>query len=370
MKKKRIIKVTAFLLVFVILFAAVSRMFMTNSNNTRSIQGIYAEKENTLDVLMVGASSTKTNFASPLAYKNFGFTSYTLSYDGTAFEMLEPLLKEAMKTQSPKLVLIDLRAVLTPLTNQRARSVIDNMKWSDNKRETIEKYSSEDSKLSFYMTLDKYHTRWKDISSVLSYYYYMLTEPLRYDAFSQYSLKEIYIDKQHFLKGFFTSTLIGETEMCVTFDEVTEKDRISDSAEKAILDMMQYLKEENINGVFFLSPMCYSERFVYEQRLPQQLNYARDFVREHGFECIDLRNNKDAENMGFDHTTDFGDARHMNINGAVKFTNYFGKMISEKYNLPDHRGDETYDNEWNKAVNVMDNVLEYCKKKMKDKFIG
>lgn len=363
MSKKRVIKVTAFLAVFVLLFSLCSTAFVTNSNNTRSIQGIYAEEKNTIDVLMVGASSVKTNFSSSLAYRDYGFTSYTLSFDGTSFVMLETLTKEALKTQSPELVLIDLKPVSAELTNQGARSVIDNIKWSDNKKNAIEKFAPEDSKISFYLTLDKYHSRWKDISSVFGYYYYLLDEAIKYDALSEYSFKELFIDKKHFLKGFFTTGKIAPAQMYKSYEEVDDLTAIDKGCENALYDMIDFLSESNINFAFYISPLCYYEKLVVENEYPQKLNYAKKIIEDKGYKCYDFRTKEDIENMGLDFSTDFGDNLHMNINGALKFTDYFSKFLCENYDLPDHRGDEEYDGEWLRSVKIAENVVDYWKKK-------
>lgn len=361
MSKKRVAKVIAFLVVFVLLFLMCSMIFITNSNNTRNIRGIYAENEDSVDVLLVGASSVKTNFAPALAYQNYGFTSFALSFDGTAFEMLETLTKESLQYQSPEVVLVDLKPVTAAVTNQKARAVIDNIRWSDNKREAIEKYASEDSKISFYLTLDKYHSRWKDISSVLGYYYLTVEEAMKYDFLSQYSLKEIFVDKKHPLKGFYTSSVIQSVDMYKAYEEVTEKEKISESSETALYEIMDYFKENNVNAVFYISPMCYYEGLLTEHKYPQKLNYAKEIVESNGFECLDFRTAEHVEKMNLDYSTDFGDYLHMNVNGALKFTEYLSSYLKERYDLPDHRGESAYEEEWQRSVECMANVIEYCK---------
>ncbi len=366
MNKKRVIKTTAFLLIFVICFITLTYEFRTNSNNTRAVEGLYAERDNSLDVIYVGASSVKTNFSAPYAYKHFGFAGYSMSFDGTAFEMLETLAREALSKQSPKVLLFDLRPVLMDLTNQKSRAVIDNIKWSDNKKEAIEKFGKDDSKISFYLTLDKYHSRWKDLSSVFGYTYYLVTEPIRYSAFGQYSLKEMFIDKKHILKGFFTTNITYRGDHVYEIpEEFTGYKKLSDEKIEAIHSLTKYLKDNNIEAKFLISPalLYYMKDNEASTDRNLMLNYAKKIIEDDGFECLDWREKKYFDDMKLDMEEDFGDDSHMNVNGALKYTYYLSKYLTENYDLPDHRGDKVYDNDWQKAVNVMQNVIKVTKAK-------
>ena len=43
-----------------------------------------------------------------------------------------------------------------------------------------------------------------------------------------------------------------------------------------------------------------------------------------------------------DYSKDMSDGGHLNFSGNYKFTNYFGSILKEKYDIPDHRGDKNY----------------------------
>ena len=46
--------------------------------------------------------------------------------------------------------------------------------------------------------------------------------------------------------------------------------------------------------------------------------------------------------MGLDFETDYADAAHLNYKGSPKFSKYLGAWIKENYDIPDHRGEESY----------------------------
>ena len=50
----------------------------------------------------------------------------------------------------------------------------------------------------------------------------------------------------------------------------------------------------------------------------------------------------DQENLGIDSSTDYYDAHHTNLLGAVKYTDYLLVYLTQHYQFTDHRGDEAY----------------------------
>lgn len=57
--------------------------------------------------------------------------------------------------------------------------------------------------------------------------------------------------------------------------------------------------------------------------------------------------NKEIELNWNDDTYDKGG--HLNVYGAEKVSNYMGRVLSEEYNLPDHRNDKEIADEWNET---------------------
>ena len=68
--------------------------------------------------------------------------------------------------------------------------------------------------------------------------------------------------------------------------------------------------------------------------------------------------NHDYDAIGLDFEKDFMDESHLNYYGAEKFTEYLGKDIAGRFDLPDHRGEKRYKSwdanclEIEKAVNA------------------
>ena len=63
-RHRKVIRIGAFALVFVVLFSFVSTFFkMTDAVNIAPIEGFYKEPKNTIDVMMIGASEVYADYS-------------------------------------------------------------------------------------------------------------------------------------------------------------------------------------------------------------------------------------------------------------------------------------------------------------------
>ena len=69
-------------------------------------------------------------------------------------------------------------------------------------------------------------------------------------------------------------------------------------------------------------------------------NTAADIVGEYGVPFVNF--NRDFEALDLDPATDYADGHHMNVWGSRKFASQLGKLLAERYDLPDRRGDPAY----------------------------
>ena len=59
------------------------------------------------------------------------------------------------------------------------------------------------------------------------------------------------------------------------------------------------------------------------------------------------------EEIGLDWSTDTYDkGLHLNVYGAEKFTSYFGKILAENHNMPDHRTDADLSAIWDERIDA------------------
>ena len=75
-----------------ILLIALSFFVVTQNHvdhNTLRIQGFYQEEDNSIDVVMIGASDVFTGFSPGLAYGEYGFTSYSYAVDANNIDFFK-----------------------------------------------------------------------------------------------------------------------------------------------------------------------------------------------------------------------------------------------------------------------------------------
>jgi len=94
-----------------VLFVACMFLKMTEPVNVASLQGIYKEK-NTLDVVVIGASEAYANYCAPLAYEEYGYTSYSYGVSGVPGSLYKSMVREVLDNQNPKVIVIEMNGLL------------------------------------------------------------------------------------------------------------------------------------------------------------------------------------------------------------------------------------------------------------------
>lgn len=174
---KVLIKSIVFIGIFCGLFINISYILRHNSDMKERFMGFYAEESGTIDMIMIGSSAVSSYWAAPMAYNEFGITTYPLSTNSQYSKAMKYVIREAEKSQSPKLYVCEMRMfTLTQewLDNNRGeafiRNLTDNLKYSANRISLInDMVSSEESRLPYYFDIMKYHSNWKDCLRVNLY---------------------------------------------------------------------------------------------------------------------------------------------------------------------------------------------------------
>ena len=75
MTKKQAIRAAIFILLFLVMLQSVTYIIRTNGDIKDIFTGFYAEKENTLDAILIGSSPVYTYYAAPQIWGETGTTS-------------------------------------------------------------------------------------------------------------------------------------------------------------------------------------------------------------------------------------------------------------------------------------------------------
>lgn len=337
MTKKEVLKTVIFILCFLFILRSVTYIIRTNGNIKDIFTGFYAEKNDTLDALILGSSAVYTYYASPQLWGESGIAVYPLSSGVQRPKAAKYLVEEAYKTQKPELVIIELRMYLyddSELAKNYGfvRGVTDNLKYSPLRIEAINalyppqhEFEDTESKLSYYFDIMKYHSNWKTM---------VLPE----------QLKCVFYEKKHPLKGYEFNTGVVPNYSKQDPADVNTMKPIPEDTEKILLDLMDYFRENNQEALFIVSP------FYDRAEDAECFNYMGKLIMENGFGFLDM--NLHYEDIGLDFTTDFYDGDgHVNALGVEKVTHYLGEYIKDNYEIEDKRGDKRYTS-WDESYSL------------------
>ena len=136
----------------------------------RHVHGFFLEPEDSLDVVLIGASQLYTGYSAPLAWRDYGFTSYPLAVSNIPARLYGSLLTEA-GTASTQLIAVAIDGFLNDENPESSRptsaSGFDNIPWSRNRIETIRTCVRilRSCRPSFYFNIAKYHANWYQVGN-------------------------------------------------------------------------------------------------------------------------------------------------------------------------------------------------------------
>lgn len=348
-KRKWIFRWIIFISLFVYLFVHISYLFRPTPVDRENVAGYYAEDKNSLDMVYIGGSSTFVYWAPMEAWENYGIASYDFGYNTMPADTFKSTVEEALKTQDPSLLVLDLRGFQNRpehLFEVPIRNYTDSIKYSLNRERLIDKVVTDDlditadkNKMNYHLDIAKYHTRWKELNENS----WKLRNNINYNP----------------NKGFYfvpkkLPLFKINNEIIKTTKPVIKK------ADEAFTELLEYCKDLNKQVLFVVNP------YVELPEHREMYNYLRNRIYEYGFDYINT--NEYIEEMNIDYNNDLYNEDHVNIYGAEKFTDFLAKYIKYNYELPDRRNNQKYDlwNEyiptWNQQVKdtkqAIDNYVE------------
>lgn len=165
------LKVLGFILTFCFLFFGVSENLFKNYNPTTYY--IYnTAPRNSIDLLFVGSSHSYYTFNTKIFDNILEVNSYNLGTDSQSMQSTYYVIKESLKKQAPKIIVIEAYSLYIPRAESdrayaNTRNAYDDMKLSLNKIEMArENFPKRDRILQFFNTTT-YHEKWKDINKLL-----------------------------------------------------------------------------------------------------------------------------------------------------------------------------------------------------------
>ena len=287
-----------------------------------TMQNFYALDKDSADVIFLGSSHSMYSFIPQELYNQYGITSYNLSSGVQPSILSYYLLKEALKTQSPDVVVMDVFVLFPvldldePLNTQRTnvRSVVDNMKWDSVKIDLIHDICAYDSSfdmLSFILPNIEYHSRWDELE--IDDFLYRIRA----------SIPNLYGYKM-------SSGEYGDGEEYLPLQE----DRSAPAEDmhsvmKIYMDRIVALcRDQEIDLVLVKTP---DNSFTIGKH-----NAIQQYAEENDIAFIDFNEETLYNEIQYDFSSDNIDYGHANHTGALKLTTYIGSVLQQQYQLEAH----------------------------------
>ncbi len=315
---KKIINVILILSVFFIIIILLGKLVSlkyVNEFPEGSFTSDYYLEENNHDVIILGDCEAYTSFSPIELYEKYGITSYIRGNSQQLIGQSYYLLKETLKYEKPKMVILSVGIMRYDQQTKEEynRLMIDKMRWSKEKVDVIN-YSMLDNEtfISYVFPLLRYHSRIMKLQN----------DDLEY----------LWGNKEVSHNGFIINTDVKPLGKLpsMTFLNNYNFGKQNYHYLNKIVDLC---KKNNIKLILYKAPTLYP--FWYDEYNIQIKNYAEKNNLDY-YNFMELTNE-----IGIDYNYDtYDNAVHLNLFGAQKLTNYFGKILHDKYQLSDYRNND------------------------------
>ena len=316
------------------------------------IINFHKEPENSIDVLLLGSSATYSDFSSAYAYEKYGYTSFPYAIGGSTCTMWKPALQDALKTQKPKLVVVDVfgggytRDMIDTRSNQLS-IVFSHTAFSAELIDSAAEASSlteQSSTAGFLFPFIKYHN---NVPACLE----DLPDRLRLEFAGPSPLK-----------GVFTNTRVRYLREVDPASFTDESIPIDEKTESIIIDFIEYCKSENVEVLFVKYPSVLTDYDEDELAVNLRSNRILEIAREHGCSTVNLQ--KHFYDIGLDEQTDFYNHGHTNTRGQQKVTEYFGQYLQNEMGIGPSDLSDSVKAEWDQAVPYIEKYYEVAERKI------
>lgn len=257
------------------------------------------EEKDSINVMFFGSSLAYCNVIPSVIYEETECTAYVMAGPQLTIKQTYYYMKEAFKTQSPKLVFLETAGMFFSEFTDYSRINIGYMPYSLNRAAAAFFAVESEERLGALFTPYNYHELWLDY----------FDEDKKEEAYRIYTY-----DK-----------LAGYTFLRATVAQDKNRDRsLTDYNEETYAENLKTLKKiielcnkKGANLVLYSTPMYKPLDISYYEMLKEDI---KPLAVYYDF-------NADKEDIGLDMEEDFYDIFHLNYKGAIKFSRYITPLI-------------------------------------------
>lgn len=266
--------------------------------------------ENSVEVLVYGSSHAWRGLDSMEMYRNYGIGIYNYGCNWQHINTTGLFVKDSLRTQTPKVVLIDTFRAHDPLIDTAmdgeiyySRFIPDMPeKWTYLRRcfgSSAQRY------LSYFVPFVAFHSNWGNLAD---WSFQDQTEAIDF----------------HATMGYLPTP--GVVKVDIGDPTQFEQLPLGEDGLRELDEIVAACREKNVKIIFYTAPW---------QGIYRYGDAMTAYAAENDCEYFNLFEMMDE--VGLDQETDFCDTSHLNESGAKKVANFFGSYIREHYDVMDMR---------------------------------
>lgn len=301
------VKAVSFLLLFILVFAGIQKIFISVIGNDEVVDEFYSEDIDSIEAMFFGPSQMFNTVNTPMLMEKYGISAYAFGAAGQRLNMSGYYVREALKRQTPKVVAVEVSKFFDDSISPEV------IAWSYASMPfTKEKYLSLKSvfdgdireTVKHLLPLISYHSTWKQIN------------PLS-------EIVGMFKTKNGSSRGFSTHYITTPLKMAYVGSNKGPAAELEEKIIEAVYEISILCEKRNVKLMFFKSP---SSTWT-----GSQSETVKTFMRENKLTYLEM--NDYLEVIGIDAEKDFFDEEHLNYSGADKSTEFMAKYLMENYDL-------------------------------------
>lgn len=299
-----------------------------------SVTTFYEQEEDSVDLLILGSSHAYQNINPMILWKDAGIAAYDLCGSITPLWNSYYFLKEAVKTQSPRLVILEAYCLTQPYEYMDDSRIIKNvygLKPSENKLDALKVSAPEDRWVEFGLGYIQYHNRYSALEA---------------DDFRPYQDDPAFYASW---KGFGNNFGVIPYEAPQVVNDGSTAP-IYPKQQEYYEKIIAFCKKEGLPLLVVVSPYA-----GYTQGEMQVYNTAKQIAQAAGVPFVNF--NDDYNEIGLDWSTDAADPAHLSYLGNKKFTETLGEYLLEHYTWEDHSAEREKYASWDAAYDYYDHSM-------------
>ena len=307
--------------VLAVLLLAYSVFVLTpkHENGICPMINLYRQPADSVDVLTVGTSLAYAGINTNVLWEEYGIAAYNLCSAEQPFWVSYYTIKEALKTQHPKVILLDAKpAIYTRDYSKRGRTILSTfgIKGIENRIGAILAcVENPRDAVGYILGLPEVHSNYSELTA------------------NDFVFPPDNGGRGVTWKGYIESDQVeNHQKPSLVYNSV--KRNMNEREEEYARKIFQLAQEEGIT-VFLLglpNPDYANDHMYY--------NALWAIAEEYGVHGLNY--NDPNMRFGLRYSSDFADWQHLNVKGSITFTRKLGDDLKMLFDLPDRRGDAKY----------------------------